>query len=172
MAGTGIIKVKYDSEYRRILDALEKASMPRLLDLALFAGGKLDGISKKAFEDEKDPVTGIKWKEIQPRRKKSRRKKADNSKKQSRARRKKESTEGATHPILRDGGQLYRSLDYEAFPDGSVIYGSNMVYARVHQKGHGAIEARPYIGIPKDFDRQLLSDPAVLKCLGLEGAAS
>jgi phage gpG-like protein len=64
---------------------------------------------------------------------------------------------------------------FEAFPDGSVIFGSNMVYARIHQQGGQAgrgkksfIPARPYMGVPKDFDRRILNDPEVLKLLGLE----
>jgi phage gpG-like protein len=32
------------------------------------------------------------------------------------------------------------------------------------------IPARPYMGVPKDFDRRLLEDPAVVKLLGLGGA--
>jgi phage gpG-like protein len=50
-----------------------------------------------------------------------------------------------------------------------------MEYARIHQKGGEAgrgkkslIPARPYMGVPKDFDRRILNDPAVLEMLGLK----
>jgi len=153
MAGAGIVKAEYDNaEFQAILDALSKASMPNLKAIAEFAGGELDYISKKSFEQEKDPVDGKKWEPL-----------------------KKPRSDGSTNPILDYGGQLKRSLMFEAFPDGSVIFGSNMIYARIHQQGGQAgrgnkttIPARPYMGVPKDFDRRILNDPAVLKLLGLE----
>jgi phage virion morphogenesis protein len=153
MAGAGIVHAEYDDlEFQTILDALSKAAMPDLLAIAQFAGGELDYISKKAFEHEKDPVTEKKWESLKKPRK-----------------------DGSTNPILNYGGQLKRSLMFEAFPDGSVIFGSNMVYARIHQEGGQAgrnkkanIPARPFMGVPKDFDRRILSDPAVQKLLGLE----
>jgi len=156
MAGAGILKAEYnESEYQEIIDALSKASMPKLLDLAEAAGAELDVITKKAFEHEKDPVTGKKWDPLkQPR--------PDGS------------TNLILHPNGSEHGQLYRSLDWEAFPDGSVIYGSNMEYARIHQEGGQAgkgkkvtIPARPYMGVTKDFDRNFLNDPKILELLGL-----
>ena len=155
MAGVGIVKAEYnESEFQAILTALSKAAMPDLLEIARMAGGELDYISSKAFEHEKDPVTEKNWEPLkQPR------------------------PNGETNPILWYGGQLKRSLigSWEAYPDGSVIFGSNMVYARIHQQGGQAgrgnkttIPARPYMGVPKDFDRRILNDPAVLKLLGLE----
>jgi phage virion morphogenesis protein len=152
MAGAGIVKAEYnESEFQAILNALSKAAMPDLRKIAEFAGGELDYISKKAFEQEKDPVAGIGWKPLKaPRR------------------------NGSTHPILNAGGQLKRSLMWEAYSDGSVIFGSNMVYARIHQQGGQAgrghtslIPARPYMGVPQDFDRRILTDPEILKLLGL-----
>jgi phage virion morphogenesis protein len=153
MAGAGIVKAEYnESEFQAIIDALSKVSMPDLKAVADFAGGELKRISKKAFENEKDPVTEVKWKDlVSPR------------------------PDGSTNPILDYGGQLKRSLTWEAFPDGSVIFGSNMEYARIHQLGGEAgkgkkttIKARPYMGVTKDFDRRILNDPAILKLLGLE----
>jgi phage virion morphogenesis protein len=155
MAGAGI-EVQYDeAAFQEIMDALSKASMPDLRKIADFAGAELDYISKKAFEKEKDPVTNEPWQELKHPRK-----------------------DGSTHPILvrlgQEGGQLKRSMTWEAFPDGSVIFGSNMVYARIHQQGGEAgrghaslIPARPYMGVPQDFDRRILNDPAVLKLLGM-----
>jgi len=153
MAGVGIVKAEYnESEFQAIIDALSKASMPDLKAVADFAGGELAYISEKAFENEKDPVTEIKWKDLE-----------------------KPRPDGSTKPILNYGGQLKRSLTWESFPDGSVIFGSNMEYARIHQLGGQAgknksadITARPYLGVTKDFDRRILNDPAILKLLGLE----
>jgi len=153
MSGAGIVYATYDdAEFQAILNALSKAAMPDLKAIAEFAGGELDYISKKAFEHEKDPVNEKNWEPL-----------------------KKPRPDGSTSPILNYGGQLKRSMTFEAFPDGSVIFGSNMVYARIHQQGGQAgrgnkttIPARPYMGVPKDFDRRILNDPAVMKLLGLE----
>ena len=157
MAGVGIVKAEYDdTEFQAIMAALAKAASPKLAELADFAGSALDTISRKtAFMKECDPVTGEKWKPLKHPR---------NDKKKS------------TRPILQFGGQLRRSLLWEAYPDGSVVFGSNMEYARIHQKGGEAgrgkktkIPARPYMGVPADFDRRILSDPAMLELLGLGG---
>ena len=157
MAGAGIVKAGYgNAEFQAILDALSKAAMPDLKAIADFAGAELGYISRKAFENEKDPVDEKNWEPL-----------------------KKPRPDGSTNPILhpngQEHGQLYRSLIWESFPDGSVVYGSNVIYARIHQKGGEAgkdkkanIPARPYMGVPKDFDRRILTDPAVLKLLGLE----
>ncbi len=150
MAGAGI-EVKLDSEYQKILDALKKASMPSLQKLADFGGSELFDISMGAFKNETDPVTGNAWEKLKHPRK-----------------------DGSTNPILQLGGQLKRGLTWNAFPDGSVLFGSNMKYAQIHQEGGKAgrsqksfIPARPYMGVPKDFERNLFDDPAVLDLLGL-----
>jgi|GEM_PF-2742815 len=153
MAGAGIVKAEYnETEFKTILDALSKAAMPDLFKIADFVGGELDYISKKAFEQEKDPVEEKNWEPL-----------------------KRPRPDGKTNPILDFGGQLKRSLIWEAYPDGSVIYGSNVEYARIHQLGGQAgknkkvnIPARPYMGVPKDFDRRILNEPKILELLGLE----
>jgi phage virion morphogenesis protein len=153
MAGSGILKAEYDAaEVQYIIDALHKASSPIMQEIAEAAGGELDRISKKkGFEDEKDPVTGKRWDDLLHRR-----------------------SDGSDHPILRAGGQLYRSMNWNAYPDGSVIYGSNMEYARIHQKGGETgrgkktkIPARPYMGVPKDFERNFFDDPKIRELLGV-----
>jgi phage virion morphogenesis protein len=159
MAGAGI-EVRLDERsYKEILDALSKASMPDLEAIARFAGGELSDISAKAFRTESDPASGAKWAAIKPREKSAKH-------------------PGTTSPILRDRGHLMDSLTYEAFGDGSVLFGSNMVYARIHQQGGAAgrghkslIPARPYMGVPQDFDRRILNDPKMLDLLGLAGGA-
>jgi len=155
MAGSGIFKAVYDEgEFQEILDALSKASDPQLEKLAWFMGEKLLDISEKAFENEKDPVTGKKWDDIQPR---------GAGAKQP----------GSVTTILRDHGILRSSLTHNDSAEGTV-FGSHMEYARIHQEGGQAgrdkkslIPARPYMGVTKDFDRRILNDPAVLKLLGL-----
>ena len=117
MAGAGILKAEYGGDgIDKIMDALSKASMPDLARIADFAGGELADISQKAFEREKDPVDGRPWLGLKNRR-----------------------PDGTDRPILQYGGQLRRSLIWEGFPDGSVIFGSNMIYARIHQSGGEAV---------------------------------
>jgi len=156
MAGAGIFAALYDeAEFQEILDAISKASDPKLEQLAWFMGEELRNISEKAFEDESDPVTGVKWDSIEPR--------GSGAKEP-----------GSVTTILRDHGILFGSLTHNDSPEGTV-FGSHMEYARIHQKGgmsgrgkRTEIKARPYMGVPKDFDRRILNDPAVLKLLGLE----
>lgn len=57
---------------------------------------------------------------------------------------------------LTDTARLRRSIDYAATP-GKVMVGSNLTYARIHQKGgktgkgHSAdMPARPYLGVSED----------------------
>ena len=157
MAGAGIVKALYDeAEFQEIIDALSKASDPKLEQLAWFMGEELRDISEKAFEKENDPVTGKKWDPIQPR---------GNGAKEP----------GSVTTILRDHGILHDSLNHNDSAEGTV-FGSHMAYARIHQQGGQAgrgkktvIPARPYMGVPKDFDRRVLNDPAVLDLLGLGG---
>jgi len=150
MAGAGIVYAEYDNaEFQAILDALSKAAMPDMKAIADFAGGELAYISEKAFEKEKDPVTEKNWEPLK--------------------------SPNKSGKILQGKPyHLKRSLIWESFPDGSVVFGSNVEYARVHQQGGQAgrdlkanIPARPYMGVTKDFDRRILNDPAVLKLLGL-----
>jgi phage virion morphogenesis protein len=157
MAGAGIFKALYDeAEFQEILDALSKASDLQLEKLAWFMGEELRDISETAFEKETDPVTGKKWEPIQPR--------GSGAKEP-----------GSVTTILRDHGILHDSLTHNDSPEGTV-FGSHMEYARIHQLGgqagrnkSAAIPARPYMGVPKDFDRRVLNDPAVLDLLGLGG---
>ena len=155
MAGAGIFRALYDeAEFNKILEALEKASNPNKEAIAWFMGEELQYISTKAFEREADPVTGKKWDPIKPR--------GFGAK-----------SEGSTTTILRDYDILFGSLTHNDSPEGTV-FGSNMVYARIHQQGGQAgrdrktlIPARPYMGVPQDFDRRILNDPAILELLGI-----
>ncbi|GHU01835.1 hypothetical protein FACS1894147_02450 [Spirochaetia bacterium] len=145
MGGAGI-EVSFDSEYQTIIDALAHASAPVLLEIAQAGGLALEDVSKKAFVNKADPASGAKWAN-----------KADGS-----------------EATLYRRGALHRSIIFNAFPDGSVILGSNLVYAGIHQEGGQAgrkkkstIPARPYMGVPRDFERQFFDDPAIQKALGI-----
>jgi phage gpG-like protein len=177
MAGAGI-EVKVDSEYQKIIDALKKASAPNLQRIAHSAGLALKDIGKAAFAKGADPATGAKWAPL----KNPRGPLAKNP--------------GSTSPVLYDRGTLRKSISFNAFPDGSVIVGSNMVYSRIHQEGGktGAhiikprhkkapafkgivrrlvkhpgsdIPARPFPGVPEGFERQFFDDPAIKKLPGI-----
>jgi phage virion morphogenesis protein len=153
MAGAGV-EARMDG-YRVILDALSRAAMPDMKKIAAFAAGELHDVSNTAFEDEADPATGVKWEPLKhPRR------------------------DGSVTTILRDHGMLHGSLTHEGYEDGTAVLGTNMVYGRIHQeggdtgRGHKShIPARPYMGIPKDFERHILNDPYILGLLGLGGTS-
>ena len=171
MAGAGI-EVTLDDEYQKIIEALQRASAPNLQRIAQAAGLALRDVSKAAFANESDPATGTKW---APRKDKS-----------------------VTRKLLFQRGTLQRSISFNAFPDGSVIIGSNLKYSRIHQEGGktGAheirprhkkalafngivralvkhpgsdIPARPYLGVPKDFERRFFDDPEIKGLLGMAG---
>jgi phage virion morphogenesis protein len=149
MAGTGI-EVKTDEQFQVILDALTRAARPDLLAISRAMGDELEAISNQSFEDEADPVTGTKWEPL----------------KQPRA-------DGSTGHLLRAQSILYPSRRHIDTPEGTTL-GSHLIYARIHQKGGDTgrghkthIEARPYLGVPQDFDRRFLNDPAILKLLGV-----
>jgi phage gpG-like protein len=175
MAGAGL-EATFDGEYEKIIEALRKASMPALQRIAHAGGQALWNISKEAFQKTADPATGAKWAEL----------KYPESKRKNQGR------------ILYLGGGLFRSINFNAFPDGSVIIGSNLVYSRIHQEGGKTkaheirprnqkalkflgiyrklvrhpgsdIPARPYLGVPKDFERQFFDDPKIKKLLGMAG---
>jgi phage virion morphogenesis protein len=171
MAGAGL-EVELDGEYQKIIEALQKASAPALQQIAHAGGLALKKVTAEAFNNEADPATGAKWKE-----------RKDKS---------------ITRKLLARRGTLRKSITFNAFPDGSAIIGSNMVYTRIHQEGGkttahdirprnakalrfngiyrrlvhhpgSVIPARPYLGVPKDFERQFFDDPAIKALLGAAG---
>jgi phage gpG-like protein len=163
------VEVRFDGEYQKIIDALQKASAPALQRIAHAGGLALHNVSKEAFQKQADPATGAKW---APRKNPS------------------------DKPLLVNRGTLRRSISFNAFPDGSVIIGSNLIYARIHQEGGqtkahdikprsmkalrfngifrklvkhpgSKIPARPFLGVPKDFERQFFDDPKIQGLLGM-----
>ena len=170
--GAGV-EVRFDGEYQKIIDALQKASAPNLLGIAHAGGLALKDVTKEAFKSEADPATGAKWEALKnPRGPLAK-------------------SPGSTSPILKDRGTLWRSISFNAFADGSVIIGSNLVYAGIHQEGGttkahdiklgiyrklvhhpgSKIPARPFLGVPKNFDRDFFDDPKIKELLGLAGGA-
>jgi phage gpG-like protein len=177
MAGAGI-EVRLDEEYQKIAAALQKASAPNLQRIAHAGGKALAEIAKATFVKGADPATGAKWAPLKNPR-------GPLAKKP-----------GSTSPVLYDRGTLQKTISFNAFPDGSVIIGSNLVYSKIHQEGGktGAhvikprhkkalafkgivrrliqhpgsdIPARPFLGVPKDFERQFFDDPAIKELLGM-----
>jgi phage gpG-like protein len=115
MAGAGIevhrklLRVSADSQFSKILEALEKASVPDLEAIADFMGGELHDISNTAFQKRADPVTGEGWADL------------------------KYPYKGDKKSTLRRSGILFASRNWIT-EGGAVIYGSNMEYARIHWK--------------------------------------
>jgi phage virion morphogenesis protein len=149
MAGAGV-EVNFDAEYQNILKAMERMAHPDKRALMDFVGKELLDITETAFERESNPATGAKWSALKNPRK-----------------------DGSTNPILQDKGTLVTSIRRELMDD-SVMIGSNLIYARIHQAGgyagrgkKTAIPGRPYLGIPRDFDRLLLDDPYIQRLLGI-----
>ena len=177
MAGAGV-GVEFDGEYEKIIEALHKASMSALQQIAHAGGQALRDISRKAFAEGADPATGAKWSPLKSPRGES----AKNP--------------GSTSPVLVDRGTLRRSISFNAFSDGSAIIGSNLVYAGIRQwggktKAHDIkprsgkalkflgiyrrlahhpgsdIPARPFLGVPKDFEQQFFDNPKIKELLGM-----
>lgn len=172
MAGAGIA-VRYDkTEFQKILDALSRMAHPDRFALSRFMGEELEAVGNQAFEDKADPATGKRWEPLRAPRE-----------------------DGTTGPLLQYRNHLHDSRSYRATTDG-VVYGTNLVYGAVHQEGGqtkaheirpvskkalsfggrivkkahhpgSKIPARPYMGVPADFDRRILNDPAVQKLLGV-----
>jgi phage gpG-like protein len=171
MAGAGI-EARMEG-YQAILDALSRAAKPDMKKIADFAAGELHDVSNTAFETESDPVTGAKWAPLKHPR-----------------------PDGSVAAILRHHGILFGSIVHEGYSDGTAVLGTNLVYGRIHQEGgrtaahtitpkHAKalrfsgrfagkvnhpgsdVPARPYMGVPPDFERRVLNDPYILNLLGL-----
>jgi phage gpG-like protein len=175
--GAGV-EVRFDGEYQKIIDALQKASAPNLLSIAHAGGQALHNVSMEAFKNQANPVTDVKWDELKnPRGPLAK-------------------SPGSTSPVLTDRGTLRKSISFNAFPDGSVIIGSNLIYAGIHQEGGttkahdikprngkalaflgicrklvhhpgSKIPPRPFLGVPKDFEREFFDDPKIKALLGM-----
>jgi phage virion morphogenesis protein len=151
MAGAGI-EVSLNAEYNHILAALKRASKPDLKAIGDFVAGELKDVSNTAFEKQADPATGVKWEDTKRRQ------------------------QGLTDRILWDRGILKDSVEDHGLNDGSAIIGSNLVYARIHQKGGDTgrghtvrLPPRPYMGVPEDFGARILEDPYIQGLLGRFG---
>jgi phage gpG-like protein len=177
MAGAGI-EVRYDSQYSKILEALGEAAMPDMEAIADFMGGELHDISNTACQKRADPVTGAGWADLRyPYR---------GERKSSLWRggilfaSRQWITEGGAvvygsnmryARIQQEGGKT-RAHEIKARNGAALSFtggdGRRVVRRSVKHPG-SEIPARPYMGVPRDFDRRLLEEPAVLKLLGLGG---
>jgi len=118
---------------------LSRLSARQLRDIAQMAGVEL--ISREALSSQEDPVDGSRW---QPSRKKK---------------------SGGFIP--RDTSRLMRSVKSRA-EGSSVLVGSHLVYARIHQQGGRArrggsanIPQRRYSGFKKSWPERFMSTPEV-----------
>lgn len=156
-----------DAEYRNIIEALDRASHCNLKRIAQAAGLALEAVTAEAFKKQEDPVRGDKWEALKT------------------ARGPLAAKPGSKTPILTDRGTLKKSITFNAFDDGSVIIGSSLVYSKIHQMGGktkahtikrgnalvkhpgSKIPARPFLGVPKNFQERFFADPAIKKLLGI-----
>ncbi len=179
MSGAAIEVRLDEKEYREIINALHRSASANLKRIAHAAGLALEAVTAEAFKKQQDPVSGAKWTELKdPRGPLAKR-------------------PGSKTPILTDRGTLKRSVTFEAFGDGSVIIGSNLIYAATHQYGvttkphtikarhakalhfngifrksvkhpGSEIVARPFLGVPNNFQERFFQDPAIQQLLGID----
>lgn len=122
--------VSYALDDKTALEALARLKRAAGdLDGAMHAlGGHFVFSTQRNFETETAP-DGSKWRPLSPRTAEKRIGKGRNARKR-----------GYSH-ILRVTARLYQSIAYRVLPDG-VEWGSNLVYARIHQLG-GTIDMAP-----------------------------
>ena len=132
----------------------EHVSAFKKSDFAEFVGGEAKAVTEQAFANQKDPVTGEAWPELSS---------VTLAKKR-----------GGLKLVER--GQMKNSIGYEAYPDGSVLLGSNKIYSRIHQLGGKAgrglkvqISQRRFLGTDPQFFTRVFEDGAVRELLGAEG---
>ena len=138
----------------RFFDRLDLFDKKALAD---FVGEEMHAITKEAFKSEKDPVSGEKWADLAASTVAKKAKKGENPAK------------------LKQSVVLSRSTSYMAFPDGSVVQGSPMIYSRIHQEGGTAgrgrsvtIPQRRYMGLSEQAITRIYEDSAVKRILGFE----
>jgi phage virion morphogenesis (putative tail completion) protein len=148
--GSAVFKVEGFDEIERYF---ERATAFQKADFAEFVGGESKAVTEQSFADQKDPVTGTPWPALSP---------------VTLARKR-----GGLKLIER--GQMKNSIGYEAYPDGSVLIGSNKVYSRIHQEGGKAgrglkvqIPQRRFLGTDPQFFTRVFEDGAVRELLGVE----
>jgi phage gpG-like protein len=105
MAGAGI-ETRFDG-YDQVINALDKASRPQMYDIANNGGQELEDIARRSFDAGKDPETGETWQPLKD----------------------------GSPAHLHHRGTLQHSITHQAFSDGSVLIGSDLVYAGIHQEG-------------------------------------
>ncbi len=107
-----------------------------LLDIV---GAEAETQTKRRIQEEKTSAEGMPW--------------APWSEKYARTRR-------GSQSLLQAAGHLLESIDHEVDEGESVVVGSNLIYAAIHQFGGDAIGrpwmvARPYLGLSDENEQEL-----------------
>lgn len=151
MAGASVTVTVDDRAFREDLALLKKRSsnlQPAFDEI----GASLLTSTQQRFEEEKDPE-GEPWQKLSESYQKS---VVSRSKKG-----KKVHLRGGDH-ILREQGNLFRSITYLATAENAAI-GTNRIYAAIHQfggspdmrPGPAGIPARPFLGLSAEDEREV-----------------
>jgi len=160
MSGAALVVTLDEGLWHEAAMAIERLGNGNKTEFFDFIGEELENIARAAFGKKADPATGEAWAPWSEDYAASGRHGSD---------------------LLHKRGDLFGSIVHELEPNG-VVVGSDMVYAPTHQYGAkkgafgtmkngspipwGNISARPFLGIPADFEDRILGDPAVLELLG------
>jgi phage virion morphogenesis protein len=127
-------------ELDRVRFALVRMSSARFDKLADTIGTELDSQTKERIEDDKKAPDGTPW--------------ASWSSEYAK-------TRHAGQSLLQGESHLLDSITHNVVDGSDVEHGSNLEYAAVHQYGHDfgrrRIPARPYLGLSRDNERDILA---------------
>jgi phage virion morphogenesis protein len=118
-----------------LIAKLERLARPDQVELMEQIGSLVESQTRNRIANEKRDPSGKQWKKW--------------SAKYAR-------TRHGGHSLLMNEGDLLDSIQWQVSGD-KVEIGSNLVYARTHQLGRGAIPARPYLGL-SDENRDEISE--------------
>lgn len=120
-------------ELEKISDAFMRASSMNMKELLKVIGVEEEGQIKERFESKEDP-DGNKWDVWS-----------------DRYRKRQSEKNPAASVLMGSNARLQESITFKATSYG-VVWGSVLIYARVHQKGfdENNIPARPYLGIGEE----------------------
>ena len=180
MSQAGIEVNLDDAEYRNIIDALHRASHCDLKRIAQAAGLALQAVTAEAFKKQEDPVRGDKWEALKAARGPlAARPGSKTPILNDRGTLKK----SITFHAFDDGSVIIGStLQYSKIHQQGGVTKAHTI--KPHNAGVKAlrfngrffksvkhpgskIPARPFLGVPKDFQESFFSDPAIKKLLGI-----
>lgn len=129
--------IKININTKPIEEALAKLTKPSASLMEEIAGILVES-ADQAFEDERDPVTGLPWQPL------------------SEAYAAKKAAEGYSSKILEKHGLLNKIQSESS--ETEAIAGSGMVYAAAHNLGYeeGGIPARRFLGIDEIAEEEIL----------------